>query len=700
MIEFSDILYGKLILPDWIVPFVRLPEFVRLRGVRLSNVDSFQFKDLSGPTRWEHCIAVAALALRCGEKRRLPPKELIQLTLAALLHDVATPPFAHTMEYVLEGFDHEVESHRILRAIHAGDTDPSFPVFASQLPQFHKVCLKVSKEIGIPIDPDEVAKLIVGDGELGFLLNGTVDLDNADNVTRAALHLGLDVDKRIPLAVADWLATQKNVPVNLGEVRNEAVIEWVRYRNQLYSAFFDSSDEEQGRQAFLQHLCRRGVDANISRHRMIWNTDEGFLSLLETYTETSPGENALKLPELVQRYRLLEPLNLIAAIPVEDDETLRTLAAPAAVSWIEHQLCSSTFEPFVSVNSRRHAGKKSIDTLFPPASGVINIFKLGEVTKVNQLPDWLQQAAPRNISPHSVNQHLSKTITKRLSTWVREKPWLKPTPVRKQNIISNLQAVGDWSFRLSKNETLHTYPSTFVHAIPACLLSALGLRGELVIDPFGGTGQTATEVIKAGGRAVSGDVNSVATLVAKSKFTFLNNRKRKILKAITIEQIIACSPEPPPNFDLVHKWHHAATLKELTHIRAFITGQRDSTIAQFLDATFSSIITSTTGRKGKQHGFFADNTPLSKGESAPPYENALDLFVARVTRNIEVVEKFYSSIERAGRNPEEELKRVTAINVDIVGASPRNYGIGEHSAAGVITSPPYLCMSDYSLGQG
>ena len=66
MIEFSDILYGKISLPDWIVPFLRVPEFVRLRGVRLSNVDSFQFKDFNGPTRWDHCIAVAALAVRCA----------------------------------------------------------------------------------------------------------------------------------------------------------------------------------------------------------------------------------------------------------------------------------------------------------------------------------------------------------------------------------------------------------------------------------------------------------------------------------------------------------------------------------------------------------------------------------------------------------------------------------------------------------
>ncbi len=34
----------------------------------------------------------------------------MHIVLAALLHDVGTPPFAHTAEYVLDGFDHEIEA--------------------------------------------------------------------------------------------------------------------------------------------------------------------------------------------------------------------------------------------------------------------------------------------------------------------------------------------------------------------------------------------------------------------------------------------------------------------------------------------------------------------------------------------------------------------------------------------------------------
>ena len=48
----------------------------------------------------------------------------------ALLHDVATPPFAHTAEYVLEGFDHEVECQSLLSARSDEDFIADTPIFA------------------------------------------------------------------------------------------------------------------------------------------------------------------------------------------------------------------------------------------------------------------------------------------------------------------------------------------------------------------------------------------------------------------------------------------------------------------------------------------------------------------------------------------------------------------------------------------
>ncbi|MCA1706966.1 MAG: HD domain-containing protein, partial [Actinobacteria bacterium] len=126
--EFRDVLYGTVSVPEYLVPAIRTPEFVRLRGVGLSNVDSYEFKDLS-PSRWAHGIAVAALAWKCARLRGLSTRDEVHLVLAGLLHDVATPPFAHTAEYVVPNFDHEVESRNILAGRWSDYVDPSTAVF-------------------------------------------------------------------------------------------------------------------------------------------------------------------------------------------------------------------------------------------------------------------------------------------------------------------------------------------------------------------------------------------------------------------------------------------------------------------------------------------------------------------------------------------------------------------------------------------
>ena len=53
-IDFHDMLYGKITVPDYLGDFIRLPEFLRLRDVRLSNTDSILFKDFGRVSRWEH----------------------------------------------------------------------------------------------------------------------------------------------------------------------------------------------------------------------------------------------------------------------------------------------------------------------------------------------------------------------------------------------------------------------------------------------------------------------------------------------------------------------------------------------------------------------------------------------------------------------------------------------------------------------
>jgi hypothetical protein len=699
MLQFSDLLYGRVALPEWIAPFLRLPEFVRLRAVRLSNVDSFEFKDFSNATRWEHGVAVAYLATRCGERRGLSVAKAAELTLAALLHDVATPPFGHTAEYVLDNFDHELETERVLAAVPSENSTPDIPVFGSSLPQFRREVGTLTRHYHIRVDPDEIARMVTGGSELGFLIAGTLDLDNADNVTRGCLQLGIDVDREVPLRIADWLATRNSAPTDLVSEDNPAVQSWLRYRSEYHAAFFGASEEEHGRQAFLQHIMRRALKAGLPRRTLIWNTDDGLFERLVALEGDVVRAGRTSLQELVERYRLLESPTTVLRLEIQDEETLRILRLPQVSRWIEDILSSREFEPFVFVSARRFAQAPLNQSLFPPSPGMLYVFKLGSAVTTQQLPAWLKSQLSANLVGARLRNRMAGVISREIPKWVAARPWLSVTSESRESLIENLKSFGDWSFRLSRNESLHPYPSTFVHAIPAALINALGLKGELILDPFGGTGQTVAEAIKYDGSGITADSNLIATLAARARLSPLSREQRDCLSTIAEDMLRAVQPVPPPDYELREKWHHPRTLAELCKIRSFIDGIDDAIMQQFLLACFSAVIPNTTGRRGKQHGFFADNTPLSKDLGKPPYQDAIESFVARIRRNLDILARFYAFLERKGREPLKELARATVLRLDARRASPADYGVTPGSVAGIITSPPYLCMADYTLGQ-
>ncbi len=700
---FSDILYGQIKIPDWLVPFLKIPEFVRLRGVRLSNVDSYEFKDFNGPSRWEHCIGVAFLASNLAKKKGLNKIDSAHLQLAALLHDVATPPFAHTVEYVMEGYDHELESHKILSASNSELVRDNIPIYLSQVAKFRDLCLKISKTQKIKIDPDCVAEMVTGGGNLGFLINGSIDLDNIDNVIRASTFLGIPTKGAIALDLVDWLSGFDAAPSDLDNETNASVKTWLSYRKQMYSKFYSSHDEELGRQAFLQHLIRRSYKQGMSKPSIIWNTDEGLLYSIEHFSEKFFGKSnknifasSMSLEELVHRYRLLESTFKIGEIPIDNTADFKLAKNPAFASWLEDKLTTTTLEPFVIVNAKRFSDQNS---LFIKEGGVIQIFKLGSADlKPGQLPEWISKKIPDNSK--TVNGTvLNRIITEEVNSSLEKKPWLNLTSNRKENIKFNLENIGNWSFRLSRNEGVHTYPATFVHAIPATLINALCLKGETILDPFGGTGQTAIEAVKNGCSVISSDSNTIATMITKAKLSYLSKPQRTKIVSIEPADLNCFEANYIPTVNDIGKWHHKKTLIELSKILNFIESQEDSKTKLFYKVCFSDILTYCTARKGKEHGYFADNTPLSKGEANPPYEKAFVLFIAKVKKNIAILERFYSYFERNGLSIKDELSNAKVLQRDITKSVSTDFNIEPNSIAGIITSPPYLCMADYTLGQ-
>jgi DNA modification methylase len=89
-----------------------------------------------------------------------------------------------------------------------------------------------------------------------------------------------------------------------------------------------------------------------------------------------------------------------------------------------------------------------------------------------------------------------------------------------------------WSFKeLDRSEisylthSYHTYPAKFIPQLAARLINENTNIGDLVCDPFMGSGTTLVEAIVHGRRAYGTDINPVAVLVTKAKTTPIEPQK-------------------------------------------------------------------------------------------------------------------------------------------------------------------------------
>ncbi len=121
-------------------------------------------------TRFEHSLGVYHLACEGLDHLGIQGKQAERVRAAAILHDVGHAPYSHTIEEVIHrhtGKYHD-DVHDLLANNEVGD---------------------VLRDHGH--SPDTVADLIAGEGKLGQLVSGELDVDRMDYLVRDAHHTGV-----------------------------------------------------------------------------------------------------------------------------------------------------------------------------------------------------------------------------------------------------------------------------------------------------------------------------------------------------------------------------------------------------------------------------------------------------------------------------------------------------------------------------
>ncbi len=270
-----------------------------------------------------------------------------------------------------------------------------------------------------------------------------------------------------------------------------------------------------------------------------------------------------------------------------------------------------------------------------------------------------------------------------------------------QRVIEIFHSV-DWSF--SDNCTsylshdLHPYPAKFVPQLPAQVIQLLSSRGELVWDPFGGSGTTAVEALLNDRCCISTDINPLGAIIGRAKTTSLRffeedelkkfigklefyNSSLSFLKEYfdTHQEELEAEIPSIPN---IEKWFCNTVICELAYIKRMIKTElkSDAAITVAL-ASLSKIITKVSNQESETC-YRAIGRNSAMGET-------ISIYLHNLREN-------FAKVKVIGQLLEHRSARFITVNVmdDIVGAQKT---IRENEVDLVVTSPPYPNAFDYHL---
>lgn len=318
-----DRLYKEMVFPKIICDLLDCPGLLRLKEVRMANNPFVAFPSFSTASRYEHSLGVCYLAGICADKLRLKEKDKLELMIAALYHDVGTPPFAHAMEEVLQvkfDFDHEMNLFNLI----TGKTD-SFDqelaqIFCGYSLKLRSVCQQESA-VKLGIDVTRIAKIAVGspDEVLSPILNSKgMDLDNIDNIFRASTAMGiLDVDGgEIAKTLAKaFVLSQNRVSYDWQQYADQ-ILYWQKVRDLQYTAIFESTEDFAYQTMIKEAINKLSIQdgSEIGLDKNLWRlTDHMFT--YEYLLKHSKSRN------IMTRVMLCKPYSCVAILYVSGRNT-------------------------------------------------------------------------------------------------------------------------------------------------------------------------------------------------------------------------------------------------------------------------------------------------------------------------------------------------------------------------------------------
>lgn len=237
--------------------------------------------------------------------------------------------------------------------------------------------------------------------------------------------------------------------------------------------------------------------------------------------------------------------------------------------------------------------------------------------------------------------------------------------------------MGD-GFDISKWHTIHPYFAKFSPAVPLKYVQEYTEQGDLVLDPFSGSGTTAMICSIEGRDFIGIDANPIAALLSRVKSSTISDDSIEYCEELLMRrnEVESYSPSIIPEIPNREKWFTENILLELARIKQVIQDSPKEA-HDLLSLAFSRIIV----RCSNQHG---ESRYVSVTKNH--YDGkAFDLFFSTLTDMVTLYRQYAKN--RSNSNCKifcEDLREIDLSNY-------------VESVELAITSPPYLNSWDYSL---
>jgi uncharacterized protein len=321
VLRVRDPIHNYILLDDLGADLVDLPRVQRLRRIHQLGTGNLVYPG-ANHTRFEHSLGAWHLAGRAAAGLGLADSDAGAVQAAALLHDVGHGPFSHTSDPLYRDY--------------LGKAHEDVAVEALQKGTFSEVLARHG------VDPRQVADLVRGQGRLGSLVSGDVDVDRMDYLVRDSHYTGVHIGVDLERLVQDLVPTPQGVAIRASSLTAAEML--LVTRAQMYAAVYLHRTCRVG-ERMLERAFRLALDAGEIRPEQLPTMDDAAATMLLRHSKT----DAWRLMLWVDQRKLLKVVAEEPLAAFAEDAVVELAASTKRQQALEQEIAAGLACPATEV---------------------------------------------------------------------------------------------------------------------------------------------------------------------------------------------------------------------------------------------------------------------------------------------------------------------------------------------------------------